>query len=159
MKRVYDFAFYRTFDVHEAEEITSDTFFKALKSFSTFVGSSESEFSSWIFSIAYHNIVDRSRTKKDHAELDEALETVSVKEDLGDALDRKDKLEKVLKYLDTLPAKQKDIVIMAVWDDLKYAEIAEITGESLSNIKKIVSRTLAKIAANVAVFLFIFFLF
>ena len=48
---------------------------------------------------------------------------------------------------------------MAVWDDLKYSEIATITGLSLSNIKKIVSRTLPKIAANVTNFLLLIFLF
>ena len=48
---------------------------------------------------------------------------------------------------------------MRIWDELSYAEISEITGESVSNAKKIVSRTMTKIAANVTyIFIFSFLL-
>ncbi len=158
IKRIYDFAFYRTFDRDASEEIASDTFYKALKSFESFGGSSESELASWLFRIAYNTIVDRSRTLKQHEELDDHAESLGEQTDHASAIDAKERLGKVLAYLETLPVRDKDIVLMAVWDDLKYAEIAEISGESLSNVKKIISRTLAKIAANIAMFLF-FFLF
>lgn len=127
MKRVYDFAFYRTFDAEIAEEIASDTFFKALRGFASFTGSSESEFASWIFRIAYNSIIDRSRTNKVHDDIVDHEETASIDTDNAAAIDAKDRLDKVLAYLETFPTKHKDIVLMAVWDDLKYAEIAEIS--------------------------------
>ncbi len=64
----------------------------------------------------------------------------------------------MLGYLDTLGPPTRDIILMAIWDDLKYSEIALITGLSLANIKKIISRTLPKIAANVTAVLPVFFL-
>jgi DNA-directed RNA polymerase specialized sigma24 family protein len=51
----------------------------------------------------------------------------------------------------TLRARDRQIVMMRIWDDLSYDEIASITWESVSNSKKIVSRTLQKISANVSV--------
>lgn len=129
-----------------------------MKSFHTFGGSSESELASWLFRIAYNTIVDRSRSQKYEDTIDDHVEVLANDTDHAKTIDDKERLHKVLAYIDTLPVKHKDIVLMAVWDDLKYAEISEISGESLSNVKKIVSRSLAKIAANVALFL-LFFLF
>lgn len=63
-----------------------------------------------------------------------------------------------MNFLGTLSEKERTILTMRIWDDLSYAEISEITGESVANAKKIVSRTMAKIAANIT-YIFIFSLF
>lgn len=63
-----------------------------------------------------------------------------------------------MNFLQTLSEKERTIFTMRIWDELSYAEISEITGESVSNAKKIVSRTMAKIAANIT-YIFIFSLF
>jgi DNA-directed RNA polymerase specialized sigma24 family protein len=42
---------------------------------------------------------------------------------------------------------------MRIWNDLSYKEIAEITGKSVDNCKKIVSRVLKNVNANLAVLL------
>ena len=47
---------------------------------------------------------------------------------------------------------------MRLWDDLSYKEISELTGESLSNCKKVVSRTLANIPTTYMSLLFILLL-
>jgi DNA-directed RNA polymerase specialized sigma24 family protein len=57
--------------------------------------------------------------------------------------------------MDTLSLRDKNIVMMRIWDDMSYEDISRITGESVANSKKIVSRTLEKIAANVSVSAFI----
>lgn len=61
-------------------------------------------------------------------------------------------------FLQTLTERERTLVTMRIWDGLSYAEISEITGESVANAKKIVSRTMAKISANIT-YLFIFSLF
>ncbi len=155
IRKIYDFLYYRTFDVDTAEDLTSETFRKAFESFHQFHGSTEKEFLSWTYTIAYRTLVDHSRTDKVHDSLEYHEDTVSETTDRAQILDDQDRLKKVLEYLDTLPSKQKDIILMAIWDDLPYKDISSITGESLSNIKKIISRTLPKIAANIASFLLI----
>jgi RNA polymerase sigma-70 factor, ECF subfamily len=156
---VYDFLFFRTFDEARAQDLMSETFFKALRSLSSFKGVTLAEFKSWIFTIAYNSFIDSTRTPSDYADIDDHVDVGQITPDHASTIDGSDRLERVLAYLDTLWPPHKDIILMAVWDDLKYSEIAIITGLSLSNIKKIVSRTLPKIAANVANFLPFIFLF
>lgn len=79
-------------------------------------------------------------------------------ENFATSLDNKNTLERVLSYMDSLPERDRMILTLRIWDDLSYDEISQITGESLSNAKKIVSRTLEKIAANVSEILIFSFL-
>jgi DNA-directed RNA polymerase specialized sigma24 family protein len=37
---------------------------------------------------------------------------------------------------------------MRIWDDLSFKEISELTGESVDNCKKIVSRTMMKLGTQ-----------
>jgi RNA polymerase sigma-70 factor, ECF subfamily len=158
-KPIYDFLFFRTFDESRAQDLMSETFFKALRSIASFKGATLVEFKSWIFTIAYHTLIDSTRQAVDTSDIENHIDVEKIVPDYASQLDGNDRLQRVLAYLDTLWAPHKDIILMAVWDDLKYAEIATITGLSLSNIKKIISRTLPKIAANVTNFLPLIFLF
>jgi RNA polymerase sigma-70 factor, ECF subfamily len=158
-KPIYDFLFFRTFDEVRAQDLMSETFFKALRSLASFKGDTLAEFKSWIFTIAFNLFIDSTRQASDHADIEDHLDIGQITPDYASILDGNERLERVLAYLDTLWPPHKDVILMAIWDDLKYSEIAIITGLSLSNIKKIVSRTLPKIAANVANFLSLIFLF
>lgn len=51
--------------------------------------------------------------------------------------------------MDTLNERERIILTYRIWDDMSYTEISAITGESVDNCKKIVSRTLEKIGSNV----------
>lgn len=133
-----------------AEDLTQETFFKALKKIDTFRGDTVAEFSSWLFAIAYHASIDHFRTAPVDDELDESLETAAVTPDFGKEVDHRVKLSEVMEYLGTFSAEQKDILIMRIWDDLSYAEIATITGKTAENCKKIVSRLLQHIQSNIA---------
>ena len=70
-------------------------------------------------------------------------------------IDNQSKLEEVLNFMNTLSERDRLILSMRVWDELSYEEIAAITDESVANCKQIVSRSLAKISANVS-YLFMF---
>lgn len=60
-----------------------------------------------------------------------------------------DVLTEVMNYMETLPERDRAIITLRIWEDLSYEEIAKITGESISNAKKIISRNLEKISANI----------
>ena len=81
--------------------------------------------------------------------LDDIVWEPSYTPNIGDGIDNRDELHRVLVYMDTLPDRDRHIVMMRIWDELSYDEISRITGVSVANSKKIVSRTLEKIAANV----------
>lgn len=156
--KIYRFVFHKTMDDTVTEDIVSDVFFKALKHIENFSGNTEQELSSWLYRIAYNSIIDFYRTKKEHTELEVIEETHGTSPEYAGKLDDTMTLEWVLTYLDTLPKEQKNIIIMRVWDDLSYKEIAEITGKSVDACKKTVSRIMAQIAANVTFLFFLVFI-
>lgn len=126
---------------------------KALKRIASFRGEHEGEFFSWIYRIAYTTLVDQARSSHASISIDDV--EPSYTPDIAGSIDDSSRLDEVLAFLNTLSQKERTILTMRIWDDLSYAEISDITGESVSNSKKIVSRTLQKISANVSSF-FIF---
>ena len=64
-------------------------------------------------------------------------ETISLrsKEDIVRDVESKEKLEKLEKILQKLPAKQKEVFILRSFDELSYEEISEITGKSVGGLK------------------------
>jgi RNA polymerase sigma factor (sigma-70 family) len=63
-------------------------------------------------------------------------------------LDNKEKVREIFNFFDTLNQKHKQILIMRFWDELSFKEISELTGESVDNCKKIVSRTVMKLGSE-----------
>lgn len=150
VRKIYDFLYFKTFDRETAEDLTQETFFKVFKSAKSFRGTTEAELKSWIYSVAYRTFVDHYRNFRETDELDGIAETHGKSEDHAARIDDGNTLSEVLAYLATIPEEHRDVVVMRVWDDLSYAEISEITGKSVDNCKKIVSRVLVQIQANVA---------
>ena len=58
-----------------------------------------------------------------------------TKDDIIKDIDTKDKLKKLDQFLQTLPAKQREIFILRNVDGLSYEEISEITGKSIGGLK------------------------
>jgi RNA polymerase sigma-70 factor, ECF subfamily len=151
--RVYRFLFYRTLDTERTESLISDVYTKAMRSISKLRWESEWEFYSWILQIAYTTFIDSTRTTHDDVQLDDIEWEPSYTTDMDGDIDNRDKLRAVLDYINTsLSERDKNIIMMRIWDDMSYEDISRITGESVSNSKKIVSRTLEKISANVSAF-------
>jgi RNA polymerase sigma-70 factor (ECF subfamily) len=146
--QIYRFIFLKTYDKELAEDLTSQTFLKALDKINSFKNDDkEANFKAWIYRIAYNLIIDNYKQKKEFLNIDEILENwydINFWQDL----DNKDQVKEVFKYFETLKDKHKEILIMRLWDDLSYKEISELTWESVDNCKKIVSRTLTKIPST-----------
>lgn len=162
VSKIYRFLYHKTFDVTVSEDLTQETFFKALRKIDSFHGETEEEFSSWLYTIAYHVSIDHFRHTSDTDSLDESSEMVAESYDIGQNIDQKVKLASVMEYLNTLKTDQKELVIMRIWDDLSYAEISAITGKSVDACKKAISRLLMQIQSNVVsialmIQIFIFF--
>lgn len=151
--KVYEFIYFKTYDEQISEDLTSDTFFKALKSLNKFDTTIENvSLKAWFMKIAYNNVIDYYKKKKDELCLDDILEK-SECNDLAKEIDDKEKLKEVVTYLKTLKQEHSEILIMRLWDNLSYKQIAEITWKTEDNCKKIVSRTLVKINSNITLVL------
>lgn len=147
--RVYASIFHRTLDISLTEDIVSQVYFKALKTIKNFRGNTEWEFFSWILRIGYTTMIDTLRGHQIDTPLDELVFEPGYQDSGIDNIDNKTKLQEVLTFMDTLSERERIILTYRIWDDMSYAEISEITWESIDNCKKIVSRTLEKIGSNV----------
>lgn len=141
---IYKFIYLKTYDNEQTQDLTSQTFFKALDKINTFKVNENANFRAWIYRIAYNLVVDNYKSQKEILNIDEVIETW-YNNDFAKDIDNKNKLKEVLDYFETLNPKHKQILIMRLWDDLSFNEISEITWESVNNCKKIVSRTLSTI--------------
>lgn len=83
----------------------------------------------------------RKNSRYGHEEIEQA-DTAQGPEDA--AISRQ-KVSRVEKVLESLPADERELIAMAGRNGLKYDEIAEITGLSVANIKVKLHRTRLKI--------------
>ena len=61
-------------------------------------------------------------------------------ESLSGQIERREQLQHVRVIMERLPARQKEVVELKIWDDLSDEEIARRTGLTRGNIKVILSR-------------------
>ena len=112
-------------DPHIAEEITQETFFKALKEYRHFRGSCSVK--SWLCQIAKNLYISDTRRKKPvHSETLDELPDAS---DVEEICIRKDDALSIYKVLHCLSEPYKEVFTLRVLGDLSYKEIAEIFGK------------------------------
>lgn len=125
---LYRFVYYKTHHTETAEDLTALIFTKALERTATFAVD-KSSFKTWLYTIARSTIIDHYRTERPTTDIMDAW-------DLSDAADimqdthTKVELEKIKNIMQTLSSDQRDILVLRLWQQLSYAEVAEILGKS-----------------------------
>lgn len=153
---IYRFIYAKTTDVQLAQDLVSEVFMSAFSRFWDCDMWKNKTLKPWIYTIARNKVIDYYKTQKTHSDIWDYLE-LSLQQDIAQDIDNTDKLQEILSYIQTLKPYQTDIMLLRIWDDLSYVEISQITGESESNCKKIVSRNLQKIAQLFQLFIIIIF--
>lgn len=126
MKDVYKYilALSRNSDI--AEEITQETFFKALRNINKFNG--ECKLSVWLCQIAkntYYSYCDREKRRSEH--MQEEI-TFSVEDEVVNS----DMIFELHKRLHNLPEPYKEVFSLRVFGELPFAKIAELFGKTES---------------------------
>lgn len=145
--RIYRYIYYRTLHRETAEDLSSKTFLKALDKLATF-NPQKGMFGSWLYRIASNCLVDHFR-KSGKVEYHSGIWDIQSEED--HVIDVHNKLywEKLKPVLNELPAEKRDLIIMRIWDDLSFREIAELTGKSEAACKMSFGRTLKMLKESV----------
>ncbi|MDC7226231.1 MAG: RNA polymerase sigma factor [Spirochaetales bacterium] len=138
--RIYRYLYYRTLHRETAEDLCSKTFLKALDKLSGFKPSKGS-FGSWIYRIALNSLIDHYRAS---SKIEFHSGVWDHPSDGDHVMDVHNKLywEKLKPALEELPSEKRELIILRVWDDLSFREIAELTGKSEAACKMSFSRTL-----------------
>ena len=139
---VYRYALALTRDVHAAEELTQETFFKALQGIDGFRG--ESSLKTWLCGIVKNAFLSERRRKTAES-LDEAPEPAD--EAAGPeklALDR-DESRRVHRALHALPEPYKEVFSLRVFGQLGFRDIGELFGKTENWACVVYHRARAKI--------------
>ena len=141
-QKVYAFLYRLCADADLAEDLTQETFLQAYKSFHKFRG--DCEVFTWLAAIGKHVYFKYLKKKKLH--LDAAnLELVAQSYMKGDVspeahVHKKDVEGAVRKVVDTIPKKYRDVVLLRIYAELPFSQIAQILKISESSAKVIYFR-------------------
>lgn len=143
--RVYGYIGYRVRRRQDAEDLTQQTFERALRAWSRF-DPERSDAEAWVIAIARNLVIDHQRRERPQAPLDATPEaqigTVpGLDQDLG--LD-----PELAAALDELGERERELVALRFGGDLTGPEIAELTGLTLANTQQVLSRALRKLRAR-----------
>lgn len=156
VKRIHDFIYFKTYHKETAEDLTSKTFMKALESIKNYdakIGS----FSSWLYRIARNTVIDHYRKDKNTTNIEDVWD-LSSGQDIKSDIEYKEDLAKVKIHLAKLSPENRDIVILRVWQEMSYAEIAEVVGKSEDSCKMMFSRTIAKFKKEIPAMALVLFI-
>ncbi len=144
---VYRFLFYRTRSSQLAEDLTSETFFRALRSMNNFRWQGK-DFGAWLMTIARNLCTDHFKAGRTRLEL--TTEDMSPHDDATEgpetAVLASLTNELLMKALQQLPDEQRDCLIMRFLQGLSIAETAEILGRSDGAIKQLQLRGVRNLA-------------
>jgi RNA polymerase sigma-70 factor, ECF subfamily len=143
VSRIYNYIYYRTGNVSDAEDLTARVFYRAMRHIGSY-NDRGLPFSAWLYRIA-HNLLanwhrDNSRSKE--VPLDETL----VGKPEGDhpeiELMHSEEREQLLMVLRYLPPDRQQLIILKFVEHLSNAEIGQIMGRTEGAIKSLYHRTL-----------------
>jgi RNA polymerase sigma-70 factor (ECF subfamily) len=140
-----------------AEELAQEVFLRVYKSRSSYEPTAK--FTTWLFRIASHlalNWIRDGRDEKRQASLDEESPDGTAKQvpdrsrTVEQELVYQAKLREVRQAIESLPAKQKAAVMMHKYQDLEYAQIADVLICSESAVKSLLFRAYESLRMRLA---------
>jgi RNA polymerase sigma-70 factor, ECF subfamily len=144
---VYRFLFYRTRSSTLAEDLTSETFFRALRNMQNFRWQGK-DFGAWLMTIARNLATDHFKAGRTRLEL--STEDMGVHDDATEGPEHSVLAsltnELLLKALTELPSEQKDCLIMRFLQGMSIAETAGVLGRSEGAVKQLQLRGVRNLA-------------
>jgi RNA polymerase sigma-70 factor (ECF subfamily) len=139
---VYGFLAYRVGNRNDAEDLTQQTFERALKAAHRY-DERKASVRTWLLTIAHNLLIDHYRLASTSREVvtDEIDPSVSSGEDRPD-LGLSPDLELAL---NELGAREREVIALRFGGDLQGKEIAELLDLTLANVQQILSRALRKL--------------
>jgi RNA polymerase sigma-70 factor (ECF subfamily) len=136
--KIYGFIYTKIQDRDICDDVFQDTFIKVIKTLKTKSYNEEGKFLPWVMRIAHNLVIDYFRKSK-KMPMQRDTDEYSIFSYLSDSsLDVEKQIiteqieEDLTKLLDELPNDQKEVIIMRIYQDLSFKEIADSTGVSIN---------------------------
>jgi RNA polymerase sigma-70 factor (ECF subfamily) len=145
LARVYGFFAYRLTSRDDAEDLTQQTFERALRAWDRF-DPTRAAVATWLIAIARNLLIDHYRAAAPQGSIlpleqvdpvvlptvDGAAASLGLEPELAEALG-------------SLAERERELIALRYGADLSGPEIAEMTGLSLANVQQIISRSLRRL--------------
>lgn len=143
VSRIFNYVYYRTGNVLDAEDLTERVFFRALRHISNYRNRGL-PFSAWLYRIA-HNLVanwHRDNSRRKEIPLDEGAMVGHRSDHPEIALLVNEERERLLGVIRDLPAERQQLLILKFAEHLSNAEIGHVMGRTEGAVKSLYHRTL-----------------
>ncbi|MBE15758.1 MAG: sigma-70 family RNA polymerase sigma factor [Dokdonia sp.] len=137
-QRIYSFIYSKVYDRDVAEDVFQDTFIKVINTLKRGRYNEEGKFLPWVMRIAHNLVIDHFRRNNRMPKFDNDGEfsIFSVLSDSSLNAEKqmcKDQVESdVRRLIEELPADQKEVLHMRVYQEMSFKEISERTGVSIN---------------------------
>ena len=136
--KIFGFIYSKIPDRDISNDIFQDTFIKVIRTLKSQSYNEEGKFLPWVMRIAHNLIIDHFRKNKKMPMFRETEEfsIFSIMTDDSLTVENKiirDQVEVDLKkVIEELPADQKEVLVMRMYQDMSFKEISEVTGVSIN---------------------------
>ncbi|MGN6723217.1 MAG: sigma-70 family RNA polymerase sigma factor [Marmoricola sp.] len=149
---VFRFLYYRVSSATLAEDLTAETFFRALRGMSAFRWQGR-DFGAWLMTIARNLAADHFKAGR--TRLEQTTEDTETLDSAADGPEREVLAlltsEALRDALAKLPLEQRECVVMRFLEGLSIAETADIMGRSVGAIKQLQLRGVRNLAKMIPV--------
>jgi RNA polymerase sigma-70 factor (ECF subfamily) len=137
-QKIYSFIYSKVLDRDVTEDIFQDTFIKVIRTIKLGKYNEEGKFLPWVMRIAHNLVIDYFRKNNRMPKFDNSgdFNIFSVISDSSLNVEKqliKDQIDNDLqKIILELPNDQRDVLVMRIYKDMSFKEIAECTGVSIN---------------------------
>jgi RNA polymerase sigma-70 factor (ECF subfamily) len=153
-KRIFNYFLYGTTDIETSLDLTSDTFFKALRAWPRFEQKGATP-TTWLFKIASRELAmyyrKKGRWKSSMLSFDEEVTSVHAAVNRQELLMTQRDIENCEEFLAlselirNLPAKYREVVFLRFYAEMSINEISDFLGRSSGTVKSQLHRSMKKL--------------
>lgn len=129
----------------DPEDVAGEVFLQVVRDLHSFDGH-ESDFRTWVFTIAHHRLLDdaryRSRRPVDATSDEDLAHAAPVVDPQEEALTAVS-VSKVKKLIERLPLDQQNVLLLRLFGQLTVTEVAQVLGKKAGAVKALQRRGLA----------------
>ena len=123
---------------HLAEDIVSDSFYKALVSYQD----TEERFKFWLFRVCRNAYIDFLRRNKNKTELKDEMQDET---DIAEKVIVQEKYRSLYRAVELLPTEYQEAITLFYFNEMRISEIAVITNKSPAAVKVALYRARKKL--------------
>lgn len=139
-KAVYRYQIARVGNLHDAQDLTAQTFLSAQESLSNY--RSHDKFAAWLMTIAKRKLADHFRRRRPTLPLEMAEPLTHPGSSAEDLLDRQLSLQQIAQALERLTPDRAEAISLRLFGGFSAAEAAQMMGRSEAAFRMLVSRAL-----------------